>query len=125
MAKRTTVFKVKEIMPDTEQTYETIDKYIAIATVMVDDIAAVGTLGAAKLAEIERWLTAHLITITVERRAIEEEVGNDTRVKYSDIFGPGLRASEYGQMVETLDTTGTLAALGKKRISITAITSFD
>lgn len=123
MAYRTTPDRVKLIM-DTQQDSSVIIKYIEVASAMVDDIAALGSLGADRLAEIERWLTAHLIAITRERRGIEDEVGN-ARIKYSDIFGPGLQASEYGMMVQQLDTTGTLAAHGKKRVYIKAITSFE
>lgn len=124
MALRTTSAKVIEIL-ETELTNEHVDKFIGIASHMVDDVAAVGTLGSSRLAEIERWLTAHLISITLERKPVEEEIGNDTRMKYSDIFGEGLKATHYGQMVSELDTTGTLAALGKKKISFVAITSFE
>ena len=116
--------KVKEIL-DTEQGPEAIEAYIGIASGMVDDVAAVGTLTGSKLADLERFLTAHLIVITKERRGIEEEIGGDTRIKYSDIFGEGLNATEFGQMVAQLDTTGTLRALGKKRVYFKAVTSFS
>jgi hypothetical protein len=124
MAIRTTSAKVSTIL-ETELEAEHIDYFIEIASHMVDDVAAIGTLAATRLAEIERWLTGHLISITLERKPLEEEIGNDTRIKYSDIFGAGLQSTHYGQMVATLDTTGTLAALGKKKISIVAITSFE
>ena len=123
MAKRTTPPKVQEISP-TALSIEQIDAYIAVATVMVDDIAAVGTLSDSKLAEIERWLTAHLIEITRERRGIEIEIG-ESRVKYSDVFGENLKATHFGQMVSQLDTTGVLAAQGKKKADLKVITSFD
>lgn len=124
MANRTTAEKVKQIL-DTELSNEAIEAYIEVANNMVDDVAAASVVPASRLAEMERWLTAHLIVITKERIAVEEEVGNDTRVKYADTFGPGLQSTQFGQMVAQLDTTGTLAALGKKKIDITAIESFE
>ena len=124
MANRTTAPKVKEIL-ETELPDENIEAYISIATSMVDDVAAVGGVSDTRLSEMERWLTAHLITVTKERRPVEEEIGNDTAVKFASIFGPGLQATEYGQMTSQLDPTGTLAAYGKKKIDITAITSFE
>lgn len=125
MANRTTAPKVRVIMPDTEYDNERIEAYIEIASSMVDDVAAVGGVSADRLTEMERWLTAHLISVTGERRVVEEEIGNDTAVKFADVFGPGLQSTDYGQMTSQLDPTGTLAAYGKKKIDITAITSFQ
>ena len=123
MANRTTFEKVKQIY-DTNLENENIEQYISIASMMVDDIAAVGTLSADRLAQIERFLTAHLIITTKERRGIEEELG-EARIKYADVFGPGLQSTEFGQMVSQLDTTGTLASEGKKKVYFKAITSFE
>ena len=125
MAVRTTATAVREIL-DTEQTDPEIVAYINIASPLVDQVAAASsTMTVDQLTELERWLTAHLIVITKERRGIEEEIGADTRIRYSDIFGPGLQATEYGQMVGILDPSGTLLALGKKKASIKAVTSFE
>jgi hypothetical protein len=124
MANRTTAPRVKQIL-ETELTDENIEAYISIASSMVDDVAAVGGVSADRLTEMERWLTAHLIAVTKERRPVEEEIGNDTAVKFANVFGPGLQSTEYGQMTSQLDPTGTLAAYGKKKIDITAITSFE
>ena len=123
MAKRTNYTKVKEILT-TSLSDEAIEAYIAIATVLVDEIPSDAGVSSTLLAEIERFLTAHLIVTTKERRGIEEEVG-EARIKYADVFGPGLQATEYGQMVSQLDTSGALATLGKKRINFKAITSFE
>lgn len=124
MANRTTAPKVKVIL-DTELTDERVEAYISIASSMVDDVAAASTTSATRLEEMERWLTAHLIAVTVERRPVEEEIGNDTAVKFASVFGPGLKSTDYGQMVAQLDPTGILASYGKKKIDITAITSFN
>lgn len=122
MANRTTAAKVQEIL-DTALSLEDIDKYITIASSMVDTLATT-SLGESTLTEIERWLTAHLIVVTKERRGIKEKLG-DAEITYANIFGAALNSTDYGQMVAFLDTSGTLAQQGKKKISIKVVTSFE
>lgn len=127
MAIRTKAPEVLEILEEiTNLTEAIIEPFIAVASMLVDEIAVTDpNVSAARLKEIERWLTAHIVTVAKERRPIEEEIGNDTAIKYSDVYGPGLQSTDYGQMAATLDTTGVLAARGKKRVDIVAITSFE
>lgn len=122
MAVRVTATEVRVII-ETSLTDAAIDSYIAVANPMVTNTVTCG-LAAAVLKEIERWLTAHLISITKERTTTEEKLGEAT-VKYAGTFGEGLKSTPYGQMVLQLDTCGQFANLGKKVISITAITSFE
>ena len=122
MANRTTFRKVREIY-DSDLTDENIEVYIGIASQQVDNIPT-DNMTDAVLADIERFLTAHLIIVTKERRGVQEEVG-EAKVRFSNIFGEGLMATEYGQMVAEMDTTGTLKALGKKKVSWIAVTSFE
>ena len=100
-----------------------IESYIEIANSMVTDTVTCG-LAASVLKEIERWLTAHLISITQERVGIKERLG-EAEITYAGKFGEGLKGTSYGQMVLQLDTCGSFAKLGTKTISITAITSFE
>ena len=100
-----------------------IESLIEIANAMVTNTVTCG-LAAATLKEIERWLTAHLISITQERETTEEKLGEAT-VKYAGVYGEGLKSSRYGQMVLTLDTCGGFANLGKKAASVKSITSFE
>jgi len=124
MAIRTSASDIREILPDeTAMTDGGIEAFIEMASAQVDELDST-QLGTTKLFEIERWLTAHLITITKERRGVQEEVG-EAKVRFSNIYGEGLMASEYGQWVAQLDTTGTLMALGKKKVVIVAVTSFE
>lgn len=124
MAVRIKPQEILDILPDgTGMTDITITPYINIASDVVDDLDAT-VLDSTRLKDIERFLTAHLIMVTKDRMGTKERVG-DAEVSYPNIFGPGLNASTYGQMVLQLDSTGTLANLGKKVISITAITSFE
>lgn len=120
---RTTVDLVKEII-DTSLTDALISGYINTASLMVDN-SSITTLSDDTLAEMERWLTAHLISITRERMTVKETVG-DASVQYSDKkFGDGLKASNFGQMVLALDTSGTFARMGYRTATITAVKSFD
>lgn len=124
MAVRVTASEVKAIM-DIELTDAAVDIFIGIANpIVTDNLDTATTLTDAQLKEIERWLTAHLISVTKERRGKAEKLG-EASITYQGIFGVGLKATEYGQMLEVLDTSGTLAGLGKKKISIKAITSFE
>lgn len=103
-----------------------------------DDLAEAMLVGAAELItnamsgtsasttlldELTRWMTAHMIASTVERMAEQEGAGGAS-IKYTGTFGENLSSTPYGQMVVLLDTTGTMASLGKKSAGIFAIPSF-
>lgn len=121
---RTTAAEVKEIIPDTSLTDAQVGYFIDVATEMVDDLDADTTLDDARLVFIEQWLTAHLIASTVERMGKTEKIG-DAQVTYMGEFGKNLDSTPYGQMAAMLDTSGTLRALGKKKITVRAVTSFE
>ena len=119
---RTTATEVKEII-STELTDPQITAYIGIANSIVTNNVTCG-LSASALEEIERWLTAHLISITQERQVKKEKLG-EAELTYAGQYGTGLKSTSYGQMVLMLDTCGGLANLGKKAINLTAVTSFE
>ena len=96
-----------------------IEAYIVLANSMVTNTVTCG-LSAAVLKEIERWLTAHLISITKERLTTEEKLGEAT-VKYAQ----GGETQTYWDMVLLLDTCGGFKNLGKRAVKVTAITSFE
>lgn len=124
MATRTSPSKVKQIMESTDLTDPVIQGYIDTANDLITDQLGSSGLSDTRLENIEKWLTAHMIAVTQERTTVKEQVG-EARVEYAAVFGEGLKASPYGQMVQTLDTTGAFASLGKKVASIKAITSFE
>ena len=117
--------EVKQII-DTDLSNPNIDAFILSANITVTAILGSDTVvTAAQLKEIERWLTAHLIASSKERQAQAEKV-DDASITYSGKTGDGLKSTSFGQQVLMLDTTGKIAAsAGKKRASITAVTSFD
>ncbi len=119
---RTTVNEVKQILDDTQLTDPVITAYIGTSNTFVDENLLSTSLSAAMLTEIEKWLTAHLITISRERMAAKEEAGG-ARIEYIGAFGAGLSSTPYGQTAIALDNTGTLLALsnGTKSIKIVAL----
>ncbi len=123
---RTTVEKVIEILDDTELDDEIIESYINSANVFVTDSLAGKGLSAALLAEIERWLSAHMVASTRERTAAKEAAGTAS-IEYSGTWGAGLMSTSYGQTAVAMDISGTLAAIaqGKLTAQIYAIPSFS
>ena len=120
---RIIVDDVKAIL-DTGLANEDINTFIEIANRMVTTNLGGSGLGTSVLFDIERFLTAHLITYTRERQAKSQSLGAAS-ITYTGVYGDGLDATSYGKTVKMLDTTGTLAKLGKKSMSIKAIKSFD
>lgn len=127
MAARVTAAEVKEILDNSTLTDPIINAFIAAATLLVDNVLSTDTtLDADLLKEIERWLTAHMITVTpVGDRIVTEAGAGGASVKFAGTYGESLHASPYGQMVLTLDSTGKFAALNSKRARLIAIQSFD
>lgn len=121
----TSLEKVQSILgSDTIATPEQITSLINAAHVVISNtLGSDTTLSAAQLEEIERWYTAHLVSLTVDRQAQRIEIGGDTNEEYAKL-GKNLEATTYGQTVLMLDTTGKLASLARKRVSINAVTSF-
>ena len=91
-----------------------------VAQVFEDDTELTTTL----LAEIKKWMVAHMIASTIHRSASEEKLG-DASVKYTGKWGVGLASTPYGQMILILDFTGRMANAGKMRASIFAVKEFE
>jgi len=128
MAVRVTYEDVQAIMENgASDVDETVieEVYIVAANAVVNE-AFLGdtTTPTAILKEIERWFTAHMIACSLQRTASEEEI-MDARVKYTGYWGKKLESTSYGQMVLTLDTSGKMAKLGKGKVSMKAVKSFD
>lgn len=125
MATRVTATEVKEII-DTDLADSIVETFITPANQIVTDAVGSNTsLSDAQRKEIERWLTAHLLAVTRVRQTEKEGVA-DASVTFQGKTAMGLDASQYGQQVKLLDTTGTIAqSLGKRGATIRAVTSFD
>lgn len=73
--------------------------------------------------EIERWLSAHLLTAREQQAA--SEGADKASITYQGSYGMGLDATFYGQQVKLMDTSGILdSVVGKRAATLHAVTSF-
>jgi len=114
MAVRVNDAEVKEVI---DTTLTSLTPFILVASQQVDRIGTVGTLSAAVLKEIERWLAAHFVALR-DKRTSKDNVGDSSHT-YEGKTGMGLDFTRYGQMAKMLDTTGTLAKAGLKKAALT------
>jgi hypothetical protein len=119
---RTTITLVTNII-STSLDDNIVESYIDSANVLVTDLVGSDTDMPSDLkAEIERWLTAHMIASTVERMGRKEGAGG-AYIEYIGKDGELLKGTPYGQMVLLLDTSGAFAAHGggKQRANMTIL----
>lgn len=103
MANRVTEAEVRMICEvDTAITGATFDVFISAANILVNGIVG---LPAATLKEIERWLSAHFVSIR-DQRVSSESAGVSQSFQVS--LGLNLQVTMYGQQALMLDTTGYL-----------------
>lgn len=111
---RVTDAEVKEILTTTLTT----TAFITAANLTVTRVLGT-SLNADELKEIERWLAAHLTCMNDPReRAITVGAAS---AGFEGDWGLGLDHTRYGQQVKILDTTGKLAALGRRRGKVTVV----
>lgn len=127
MANRCTAPEVKAIISTVVSELD-IEVFIGIANLTITKyLGEETTLSAAQKKNIEMFFTAHLIACTRDQKPQAEGIKNDYSVTYQGKTDMGgLNSTFYGQQCLVLDTTGILAAkMGKKKASLTAITSFE
>jgi hypothetical protein len=125
MAIRVTADEVREIMDGVTATDTIINTFITAASAVIDNIFANDSvIGDTLKKELERWLTAHLMAMSIARTASEEKLG-EANVKYTGKWGENLLATPYGQTVLTLDITGKMSSIGKRAASMYSIPSFN
>lgn len=115
--------EVLEIMPDeTVLTETTILPYITSANIFITDLLVAEGLSDDLLTEIERWLSAHMATVSKDRISKEEGAGG-AYIKWAGKWEDELASTQFGQMVLMLDTSNTLRNLkdGRKQAWIKAI----
>lgn len=122
---RVTASEVKAIMDGCATADATVEIMIGAASELLDVVfAGDSVLSTSQLKEIERWLTAHMLSITMHRQTKEEKVG-DASASFTGKWGEKLLSTSYGQMVLILDITGKLSKAGKQAASIYAVKSFE
>ncbi|HDS00521.1 MAG TPA: DUF4054 domain-containing protein [candidate division Zixibacteria bacterium] len=111
MAFRIQENEVLEIM-DTALTQAQITPFLQAANLVVTD-KLTGEYRTDLLAEIERWLAAHLAAM-LDPQTSREKLG-DADATYEGKTGMGLDFTRYGQQVKVLEYKGILAELGQSK----------
>lgn len=128
MAQRTTIEKVRAILPAaTTLTDPQIQAAIDAATCLVDQLAETSCgegLSDACLLQIETYLSAHFAAVTENTLSLSSEKdpccgGSAT---YGFKFGEGVKGTPFGQMANTL-SGGCLAEFDKQPVNIFSIGS--
>jgi uncharacterized protein (DUF1697 family) len=122
MAVRTNATDVKAIIA-TSLTESEVDTYITDANLMVTSILGNEGLSDSLMETIEKWVAAHFIAMTKSRQPQYKKIG-DGAESYPEL-GMNMQTTTYGQTALAFDTSGKLANVGKKRIKIEAVPSFD
>lgn len=125
MAQRTTVQKVKDILPSTTILTDTnIQASIDAATCVVDQIAVScgGDLSEACLLQIETYLAAHFAAVTENTLTLSSEADacSGSKAAYGFQFGEGVKGTPFGQMANTL-SRGCLAEFDKQPVNMFSI----
>ena len=120
---RTTDTEVKKIISLNSVTDTT--PFIDTANLLVTKHLGNSGLSADDLTQIEKYLTAHLLTLHNNERQLKSRKLGDATDTYAGAFGKGLEFSQFGQMVLMLDSTGTMQGLGGKKVSLNVINVND
>lgn len=123
MANRVTAAEVKVVI-NTDILDANVTSFIDIANeIVTSELTPTSDLSDARLTSIELYLSAHFVAISDpdEGMKIREYVTDEVRIDYIDNFGAGLQGTNYGKQALILDTTGTLASLGKLKAQFRVI----
>ena len=96
----------------------TLTEHIGIASRLVDDLLSTKGLSGSRLADIERYLSAHFAALfDREVMSAEKKIGEaQTEYYLSNASGKYLDLTVWGQMARLLDTSGTIAAISSEDI---------
>jgi hypothetical protein len=86
--------------------------FIVDAHLLVDEILGSSGLTDGRLTLIEKYLAAHLFTLSAEHGGLTMQRIGETEERYQTTNTPqyGLRSTRFGQLILGLDTTGQLEA---------------
>lgn len=105
MAVRVTQAEVEAII-EIESSID-LTPFIAAANIIVTNVVTDSAIDADHLKEIERWLSAHCVSMGRDMRVAKEKA-DDASVEYQGKTKMHLEATLYGQMAMDLDTSGAL-----------------
>jgi hypothetical protein len=94
--------------------------YLNLASEMVDSLLGNSSLSAVILKQIELYLACHLYTQT-NPDVVRESYDNASFQYLVASSGKGFCSTKWGQMAESLDTTGRLSSLGKTQVAVHVI----
>jgi len=125
MAQRTTIDKVRAILPaDTALTDPQIQAAIDAATCMADQIAdgCGSDLSDACLLQVETYLAAHFCAVTENTLSLSSEKNPacGSSVSYGFKFGGGVKGTPFGQTANML-SGGCLAKYDKQPVNLFSI----
>jgi hypothetical protein len=95
-----------------------LDPFIGAASLLVDSIDEKDLLNGAALTIIETWLAAHFYCMRDPSASPVSERAGPVAATYQSAVALNLSSTRYGQMAMTLDTTGTLKAISKGKVSV-------
>ena len=85
--------------------------FIETADLIVTEQIIDPTITAARLKQIELYLTAHFVAITRERGGLTSDETGDSKVDFSDVYEAGFAMTRFGQLAMQLDTSGVLKTI--------------
>lgn len=115
MAIRTTALAVSKVLAGQVDDTIDMDTFIETASLIVDDNCADAGYSDAKLELIERWLSAHMYSVT-DPRTTQEGAG-PVNAAYEAKVDLGFNLTRFGQQAMLLDTAGGLAALNAATVA--------
>jgi len=117
-----TVEELRKII-ETDLPDADLQAYIDTASIFVNEVLSSTSISDFLKTQIAKWFAAHLLASTREQQLLEASAGSAS-AKFQAVIDKGLESTMYGQQVLTLDTTGTFAKLGKRKMSLRAIEGF-
>lgn len=114
---RTSSEKVAELIT----TSRDVDLFINSANRLVTELLVGEGLSDERLADIELWISAHLVALVEEGGGILKRKTGQSSIEFNPLrTAEGLGSTRFGGMALTLDTTGTLTNLAKTKSKFTA-----
>lgn len=123
MATRVTATEVKVII-QTSLDDSNVEEFINLANLIVtEDLASLG-MSDGRLTEIEKWLSAHFVSMR-EKGAREKEKVGQSSSEYKGTLGQNLAFTRYGQQAMIIDSSGTLAKMSTVKQASARFDSID
>lgn len=91
-----------------------VEAAIPVASTLVDEQLASKGLTESTMKSVELLLSCHFALLSAEDGPKSSVRIGEASERYHDIYGPGFKATRFGQQAMVLDTSGTLSALSAK-----------